>query len=210
MYDLEEQEKLDALKRFWAQWGSMIVTGVIAAAVTVGAIQGWGYYKRTQAEQASGLFAVFEEAVRKSDVAAIRESGGKIVDDFGSTAYGPMAALVLARFNYESGEADTAAVQLQWVIDKAQDDDSVALARLRLAGIRLDQEKYDDALKLLDGKHGTALAPLYADLRGDVLVAQGKFDEARSAYRSAIEKSAPAGNYRNVVQIKLDALGPGK
>jgi len=210
MYDLEEQEKLDALKRFWAQWGNMIVTGVIAAAVTVGAIQGWSYYKRTQAEQASALFAVFEEAVRKSDVAAIRESGGKIIDDFGSTPYGPMAALVLARFNHESGEADTAAVQLQWVIDKAGDEDSVALARMRLAGVRLDQKKYDEALELLDGEHGAALAPLYADLRGDVLVAQGKIDEARSAYRLAIEKSAPTGNYRNVIQIKLDALGPGK
>jgi predicted negative regulator of RcsB-dependent stress response len=210
MYDLEEQEKLDALKRFWAQWGNMIITGVIAAAVTVAAIQGWTYYKRTQSERASALFAVFEEAVRKTDVAAIRESGGKIIDDFGSTAYGPMAALVLARFNFESGETDTAAAQLQWVIDKARDDDTVALARMRLAGIRLDQKKYDEALKLLDGEHAAALAPLYADLRGDVLVAQGKFDEARSAYRLAIEKSAPAGNYRNVIQIKLDALGPGK
>lgn len=210
MYDLDEQEKLDALKRFWAQWGNMIVTGVIAAAVTVGTIQGWAYYKRSQAEQASTLFAVFEEAARKNDLAAMRESGGKIIDDFGSTAYGPMAALVLARSNYENGETDTAAAQLQWVIDKAGDEDTVALARMRLAGVRLDEKKYDEALKLLDGKHGAALAPLYADLRGDVLVAQGKFDEARSAYRLAIEKSAPTGNYRNVIQIKLDALGPGK
>lgn len=210
MYDLEEQEKLDALKRFWAQWGNMIVTGVIAAAVTVSAIQGWAYYKRTQAEQASTAFSVFEEAVRKRDVAAIRESGGKIIDEFGSTAYGPMAALALARFNYDSGERETAAIQLQWVIDNAKDDDSIALARLRLAGIRLDDKKYDEALKLLDGKHSAALAALYADLRGDVLVVQGKIDEARSAYRTAIEKSLPASNYRNVVQIKLDALGPAK
>jgi predicted negative regulator of RcsB-dependent stress response len=210
MYDLEEQEKLDALKRFWAQWGNMIVTAAIAAAVAVAAVQGWAYYKRSQSEQASALFSVFEEAVRKGDVAAIRESGGKIIDDFGSTAYGPMAALALARFNYDSGEPETAATQLQWVIDKAKDDDSIALARLRLAGIRLDDKKYDEALKLLDGEHGAALASLYADLRGDVLLAQGKTEEARSAYRTALEKSLPNSSYRNVVQIKLDALGPGQ
>ena len=93
MYDLEEQEQIDALKRFWKQWGGLITAAVIAAAVAALAVQGWGYYKRTQAEQASALFRTFEEAVRKNDVAAIRDSGGKLIDGFGSTAYGPMAAL---------------------------------------------------------------------------------------------------------------------
>jgi len=79
-----------------------------------------------------------------------------------------------------------------------------------LAGIRLDEKKYDEALALLDAKHGQAFAPLYSDLRGDVLTAQGKPAEARAAYKLAGEKGLPNSNYRNVVQIKLDALGPAK
>jgi predicted negative regulator of RcsB-dependent stress response len=52
--------------------------------------------------------------------------------------------------------------------------------------------------------------PLYADLRADILAAQDKPAEARVAYKLALEKSLPNSNYRNVVQIKLDALGPAK
>ena len=84
------------------------------------------------------------------------------------------------------------------------------MARLRLAGIRLDEKKFDEALKLLDVKHSEPLVPLYADLRGDVLVAQGKTDEARAAYKLSLEKSAATSCYRNLAQIKLDALGQGK
>jgi len=41
---------------------------------------------------------------------------------------------------------------------------------------------------LLEAKHGAAMETLYADLRGDVMVAQGKSAEARAAYKSAIDK----------------------
>src|SRR5258708_11867 len=205
--DLEEQEQLDALKQFWKQYGTLIITLAFLALAGFAGVKGWNYYQRGQSEQASALFGKLEEAVRKNDVAQIGSLGAEIIDKYGSTAYGPMAALLLARSNYNSGDAAAAATRLQWAIDKARDDETVALARLRLAGIRLDEKKYDEALVLLDAKHAPAFAPLYADLRGDVLAAQGKAAEARAAYKLALEKSPPNGNYRGVVQIKLDALG---
>lgn len=209
-FDLEEQEQIDALKQFWKQYGGFIVALLVASIATVGGVQGWKYYKRAKAEDASALYMKLEEASRKNDVGEVRKLGAEIVDKYGATAYGPMAALVTAKTNYEAGDAAAAAGQLQWAIGHADDEETAALASLRLAAIRLDEKKYDEALKFLDAKHGDALVPLFADLRGDVLVAQGKPAEARTAYKLALEKSAAGGNYRSVVQIKLDALGPGK
>jgi predicted negative regulator of RcsB-dependent stress response len=208
--DLEEQEQLDALKQFWKQNGKLIITLALVALATFAGVKGWKYYQRGQAEQASALFGKFDEAVRKNDVAQIGSLGAELIDKYGSTAYGPMAALLLAKTNHESGDAAAAAKRLQWAIDKARDDETSALARLRLAGIRLDEKKYDDALAILDAKHPAPFAPLYADLRGDVFAAQGKLEDARAAYKLALEKSQPGSNYRNVVQIKLDALGSAK
>lgn len=208
--DLEEQEQLDALKQFWKQYGALVITLAFLVLVTFAGVKAWNYYQRGQSEQASALFGKFEEAVRKNDVSLIGSLGAEIIDKYGSTAYGPMAALLLARSNYDNGDPAAAATRLQWAIDKARDDETAALARLRLAGIRLDEKKHDEALALLDAKHAPAFAPLYADLRGDVLAAQGKLAEARAAYKLALEKGLPNSNYRNVVQIKLDALGPAK
>lgn len=209
-FDLEEQEQIAELKQFWKQYGTLIVTLALAALLAFAGVQGWRYYKHSQAEQASSLFTKFGEAVRKNDINEIRTLGKQIIDGFGSTAYGPTVALLLAKTNYENGDPAAAAGQLQWAIDKARDEETAELARLRLASIRLDEKKYDEALKLLESKHSPAMETLYADMRGDILVAQGKSAEARAAYKTAIEKSLPNSNYRNVVQIKLDALGAGK
>lgn len=209
-FDLEEQEKLDALKQFWSQYGGFIVALVIASVATVGGVQGWKYYKRAKAQDASALFLKLEEASRKNDVGEVRKVGGELVDRYAATPYGPMAALVVARTSHDAGDAAAAATQLEWAIDHARDDETAALARLRLAAIRLDEKKYDEALKLLEAKHPDGFIAPYADLRGDVLVAQGKVAEARTAYKTALDKSSPGGNYRNVVQIKLDALGTAK
>ena len=208
--DLEEQEQLDALKQFWKQYGTLIITLAFLALATFAGVKGWNYYQRGQSEQASVLFGKLEEAVRKNDVAQTGSLGAEIIDKYGSTAYGPMAALLLAKTSHDNGDPAAAATRLLWAIDKARDDETAALARLRLAGIRLDEKNYDEALALLDAKHSQAFAPLYSDLRGDVLAAQGKPAEARAAYKQALEKSLPNSNYRNVVQIKLDALGPAK
>ena len=209
-FDLEEQEQIAELKQFWKQYGTLIVTLAVAALVAFASMQGWRYYKHSQSEQASLLFTKFGEAVRKNDVKEIRTLGRQMMDGFGSTAYGPTVALLLAKTNYENADPAGAAEQLQWAIDKARDEETAELARLRLAGIRLDEKKYDDALRLLETKHGSAMETLYADLRGDVMVAQGKSAEARAAYKVAIEKSLPNSSYRSVVQIKLDALGGDK
>jgi len=206
-FDLEEQEQIAELKQFWKQYGTLIVTLAVAALAAFGGIQGWRYYQTSQAERASSLFTKFGEAVRKNDVNEIRALGKQVIDGYGSTAYGPTAALLLAKTNYENGDPSGAAAQLQWAIDKARDEETAELARLRLASIRLDEKKYGEALKLLETKHGPAMQTLYADLRGDVMVAQGKSAEARAAYKAAIEASLPNSSYRNVVQIKLDALG---
>ena len=54
------------------------------------------------------------------------------------------------------------------------------MARMRLAAVLLDEKKYDEALKVLDGNKDEAFTALVADLRGDIMLAQGRLDEARA------------------------------
>ena len=59
-------------------------------------------------------------------------------------------------------------------------------------------------------KAGVTRGFLFADLRGDVYFAKGSLAEARSAYQSALERTDTKSPYRNLIQIKIDALGEGK
>ena len=75
--------------------------------------------------------------------------------------------------------------QLQWVIDKASDEGYVAMARLRLAGMLIQENAYDAARQQLTAQVPTAFAPLMADRLGDLAVLESKPEQALQHYKAA-------------------------
>ena len=115
--------------------------------------------------------------------------------------------MLLAKINIDNNDARSAQAQLEWVIANTKETALKDLARLRLAGVLLDQKQYDAALKQLNTAHSDAFGFRFDDMKGDVLYAQGKFDEARAAYQSGYSKTAEDNPYRTIVELKLNALG---
>ena len=209
-YDLEEQEQIATIKAWWNDYGKLAMLAVIAALVTIAAFQGWRYYRAQQAERAALLYMQLSEAERANDAKRVRDIAGQIIERHGSSQYAGMAALAAAKAGVSTGEMDDAKKRLQWAVDNAKEEEMRDIARLRLAGVLLDEKKHDEALKLLSAKTGDTFVMFYADLRGDVLAAQGKPAEARTAYQQALDKSDPNSNYRRLIELKMDALGESK
>jgi predicted negative regulator of RcsB-dependent stress response len=209
-YDLEEQEQLEAIKAWWSDHGKLVMLVVIACLLALAAFQGWRYYRTHQAQGAATLYAQVGEAQAANDSKRVRAIAAQVIERYGSTQYAGMAALAAAKAGVATGELEDAKKNLQWAIEHGKEDEMRDVARLRLAGVLLDEKKYDDALKLLSAKTGDAYVGLYADLRGDVLAAQGKLAEARAAYQQALDKSESSSRYRPVIEIKLDAVGDAK
>ncbi len=210
-FDLEEQEQLAALKAWWQENGSLVITAVTIVLFAFAAWQGWNYYQRDQAVQASSLYDVVQQAARANDLKRVREGAGEIIERYPRTAYAAMAALVSAKAHFQGGDLKTARAQLAWVAENARDEGLQDIARLRLASVMLDEKAYDDALKALDAKHGAAFDALFLLARGDVLVAAGKKEEARGAYAAALGKAdAKDAGLRGSIQLRLDALGTAK
>src|SRR5574337_478877 len=207
VYDLEEREKIEDLKAGWAQYGKYVSAGVTSLAVVVIGVQGWRWYQGTQARDASALYQAVSEAERAGDAAKAKDPATQLEERFGRTAYAPRGALLYAKLLYDAGDKAGAKAQLQWVVDRAGEEELRAVARYRLAQVLLDEKQYDAALKTLDGKVDEAFAAIYADLRGDILAAAGKNADARAAYQSALAKLDAKSGYRGYVQAKLDALG---
>jgi predicted negative regulator of RcsB-dependent stress response len=207
VYDLEEQEKIDDLKAWWAQYGRYVSAAITTLAIIVIGVQGWRWYQQSQAQKASVLYQAVSQAAQAKDPAKAKDPASQLASQYAGTAYAPRAALLYAKALYDAGDKAGAKTQLQWVIDQASEEELKQIARYRLAQIQLDDKQYDEALKTLDAKTDDAFAPVYADLRGDILAAAGKTADARGAYQSALAKFDAKSSYRGFVQAKLDALG---
>ena len=206
-YDLEEQEQLASMKDWWARYGNLLTWLLIAALALYSGWSGWKYYQRNQAGQAGQLYEELQKAVAQKDSAKVQRAALDMQERFPRTAYAQMTGLTAAKVAFDANDLKTAKVQLQWVIDHAGDAEYVALARVRLAGVLLDEKAYDDGLKLLSVDFPAPFAGIVADRKGDLLLAQGKSADARAAYDMALTKMDQRNPGRQLIQLKLDALG---
>ncbi len=206
-YDLEEQDQIDALKAFWKKYGNFLL-GAISVALL--AFAGYRYYESTQANKSAQAVALYDEvreAALKNDLGKAKTVAGQLFEKFGDTAYADMTGLLMAKLYIDGKDEKSAKASLQALIDKGRDDDYKHIARVRLAGILLDEKAYDEALKLVASDSAGKFSASYADRRADIQVASGKVADAKASYKLALEKMEPNSPMRRVVQLKLDSLG---
>jgi predicted negative regulator of RcsB-dependent stress response len=208
--DLQEQEQLDQIKSFWKQYGNLITWTVTLALAGFAAWNGWNWWQRSQGVKASALFDEVDRIAASGDAQKTAQAFGDLRERFGRTLQAQQGALVAAKVQADKGQVDAALGTLAWLADNAGEDEYRTIARLRAAGLLLDQKKYDEALKQLDAAQQgkpREFDALIADRRGDILAAQGKRAEAVAAYQAAYRAMDAKVEYRNLVDAKLTALG---
>ena len=204
--DLEEQEQLDRIKAFWKQFGGIISGVLILVFGSIAAYNGYQWWQRGQSAQAAAMYDEVERAAKEGDPAKISRAFTDMKSRFAGTTYAAQAGLLSAKALYDKGQAEQAKAPLEWVAASAADENYRAIAKLRLASILFEGKGFDAALKLLDGLP-TEFDALAADRRGDILLAQGKRDEAKVAFEKAHKGLDERSEYRRLVEIKLNALG---
>lgn len=205
--DLQEQEQLDQIKDFWKRHGTLITSLLTVALLIAAGWNGWHWWQRSQAAKAGVLFDEIDRAVSAGDADKAGRVFGDLRDRFGGTVFTAQAALLAAKVQLDKEQADAAAGTLRWAAEHAADEGYRRIAGLRLAGVLLDQGKFDDALAALPKDSEGLFAALGADRRGDILRAQGKHAEAITAFQQALAAFGSEGDYRRVVEAKLIALG---
>jgi len=206
-YDHEEQEQLASLQAAWKQYGNIVTWVLIAALAAFAAWMQWGNYQIKQAAQASQLYDEVQKSIAAKASDKVQRASADLKEKFPGTAYAPMAALAAAKSAFDANDLKAAKSQLQWVIDSSKNDNYTGLAKIRMAGVLLDEKSNDDAMKQLSGEFPAELQAELSDRRGDVYVAMSKFDDAKKSYQAALDKMTTKSPARQLVQIKLDALG---
>jgi predicted negative regulator of RcsB-dependent stress response len=207
-YDLESQEKLDALRMWWDRYGNSLAVAVLVAVAVFAGWRGWQWYQGHQATQAMGYFEALEAATGQEGadaVTRIKAASATLRKDYPKSGYTSRALLIAAEALRVRKDLDGARDELQWLVAQGSDKALLPLAKLRLAGILLDQKQYDQALAQLSDPP-EPFAGLYADRRGDILAAQNKKADAKAAWGSAL-KLLGTDPITQIIQLKIDALG---
>ena len=205
-YDFEEQERIAELKAWWEDNRWYVLGAIVAAVLGFAGYSGWRTWSARQAEDAALMYQPVADAAKAPDASKLQAAVDALVAKHPRSFYASEAALVAAKQAFDAGAVEAARKRLEWVVEHGVEEHR-GVARMRLAAVLLDQKKYPEALQVLDANKDEGFVALAADLRGDVMLAQGRLDEARAAYKLAMDKSTPRHPVRSLAETKLNALG---
>jgi predicted negative regulator of RcsB-dependent stress response len=209
--DVTEEEQVEAIKRWFSENGTFLVVGIVVVLAVVFGYRTWETQTREAAEAASVKYEELVVAVTVSPLEELSEenlSTGQFIaeelkQDYSGTTYAHFAAMHIAKIHVQGGDLDAALKELEWVLANDPDEKIKAIANIRVARVLHGQAKDEDALAVLDKTNSAGHEASYDELRGDVLLAMGKPDEAREAYQRAVNAQI---NKRPMTQMKLDDL----
>lgn len=212
---LTDEEQLQVLKNWWKENGTSLIAVIVIGAGSYFGWQWWKNYERSYAEGAAAIYSEMTSAIEIPVGAELSDESlttaqfliAQLQDDYSKTQYAVNASFHGAKLAVDNNDLDKAAESLNWIIDN-RDDESAILANLRLARVLFAQEKYSDALSLVDYSGNDQFTALFADVRGDILLAQGEEPLAKAAYEQALEQADQQSPvFRRLVQVKLFDLG---
>lgn len=206
-YDHEEQEQVELLKAWWNKNGNIVIWIAVVALLAFSGWTAFNSYQQKQSLAASALYDEVQRAASLKDNGKVQAAAAAVVEKYAGSSYASLASFVAAKSAFEAGDLKTAKSQLGWVVEKSKSSELKSIARLRLSSIALDEKNFEEGYKLLAGEFPKDFEGDVLDHKADLLVGQDKINDARVAYKSALDKMPEKHAGRQLVQIKLDALG---
>lgn len=215
-----DDEQLEALKNWWQDNGTSLLTGIALVLALFFGVQQWQNSTEANNGAASDLYQQIAElgvarmsaAVTEDDLLALQNPYNQLKTEHESSIYTRYAALIMARFQAELNHLDAAAAELQWILDnpklgllKSADEELFLITRLRLARIKLAQGQAQAAIDLVKAEEAPSFAAVYAELEGDALLSIGDREGAKAAYQRAL--AAITNGNPVLLNLKLQDLG---
>lgn len=213
-----EQEQLEEIKKWWKENGYSVLTGVALGLAILFGWRRWEAYTNSQAENASAFYEQVLMNLEQNQGDQARQVANGLLSEQSNSPYASLAQLNLAAQDLKEGNLDSSHARLQWVMERNALPQMTHLARLRRVKLFLSQGKIDEAKKLMDSVADKGrFKASYTVLQGDIAMAQGQLEVARTAYTEALQSDTLAGgeglfskDEKNLVQMKLDNLGATK
>jgi predicted negative regulator of RcsB-dependent stress response len=202
---LSEKEQVERLRQWWRDNGWFLIGGAaLGGLALLGWNQYWAYQARTS-EKAAVVYESIQQAIAAPNLEQASTLLKQMRVDYPSAAYTHQAGLAVAKAELIT-DPQRAADDLRYTMEHSKDEELAMIARLRLARVLAYREQYPDALAVLSVDKPGKFAGRINEIKGDILVAQGKVEEARAAYLAAMVASGAEVLDRSFLQMKLADL----
>ena len=212
-----EEESIEAIKKWWDENGKQLIAAVI---VVFGGYGGWSLWQNTElvaSQMASDLYEeILEIAVveagdstteqERSDIVRI---ANELMEFHSESVYAQYGALFASQQHVINNNLDAAEAALDWILENPQssmfgseDQGLILTVTLRLARVVLSKGDAERALGIVNNVIPGSFEAGYAELRGDIYSALGRYVDARDSYVAAQQ----AGSVSEVLQLKLSEL----
>ena len=207
MDQIDEYEQGENVRKWLRQNGSSLITGIALGLACVFAWLWWQDKGDRHQREAATQFVALTDAIDANDAGRAASFAAVLSRDFGDSAYAALAALRVAAFQQSKGKTADALATLAKAQAASKDPNLSEMLGLRLARLQLIAGKSDDARRQLDRIASPKFPAIAEELRGDIAMAQGRREDARKAYQSALTHLDQAAPTRRLVELKLIDAG---
>lgn len=209
---LTEEEQIETIKRWWSEnWLSLVLPIVVVISGYVG-WNLWQDHKLASAQAASDKYQTLVEFYRSPEFGESQQGQAlllaeEISSTYSSSLYADLSMLLAARIYVDQNKLDDAEALLSSVAEKGKTEAITQLAKARLARVLLASGEYAEASALVANAGHESVKSLYAEIRGDIYLAQEQHGAARTAYQEALTSlSQDQANRAGIIQFKLQGV----
>lgn len=203
---MTETEQLEVIKSWWKRYNNIITVTLSIVLLMISGYKYWNWHQEKINQQASTTYENLMLAFSNQDNKGVRGYANQLIKDYGDTVYSDAARLTLAKILVSHEKYSKAKEVLDYVATHSTMITLQQVAKIRLARLLAAEQAYDKAIDELSQVDSNSYLPVVNELKGDIYVAMGKYQQAALSYRKALTEAKTHGIGNPLLEMKSNEL----
>lgn len=203
---MTEEEQLAAIKKWWQRYSTLLTIVFSLVLLSASGYRYWQWHQIKVGTEASNAYEHLMVAFSNHDNKGVASYSNQLIKEYSQTVYAHAARLTMAKLDVAREQYDKAIDNLQIVANNSPLKALKQVAHIRIARLLAAEKNYGKALEELVFVDDDAYKPVVSELKGDIFVATGKYQQAIVSYREAITAVRTKGIGNVYLEMKTNEL----
>ncbi len=203
---MTEEEQLQAIKKWWLRYNTPIMVLLSLIMLSVAGVRYWNWHQQKLLTQASTVYDRLMVSFSEHKNKEIRSYANQLIQNYSQTVYADVARMTLAKIYVDKSQDDKAKDLLASVVVASKVPSFRQIAKIRIARLLVAKKEFENALQQLSVVDDKAYMTIINELKGDIFVEKGEYQQAMSSYKKAIDEAKNNGIGNMFLEMKSNEL----